>query len=272
VGHCHSFDFPYLQTRRIIQSGELGRVRMIQALNYTDFLYRPRRADELDTAAGGGVVFSQAAHQVDIVRLLAGSRATNVRAVTGSWDPSRPTEGAYCAILWFDNGVFAALTYNGYAHFESDEWCGWFGELGVPRNPEGYGAARRRLGNVSSAEQEARLKADGTYGGPAYKRPTEGGTSPSHQHFGPVIVSCERGDLRPLPDAIWIYGDSQRERRDLAPPPVPRFEVIDELYQAIVLGEAPLHDGVWARSTLEICLALLTSARERRDVALGTGR
>ena len=47
---------------------------MINALNYTDFLYRPRRPEELDTAQGGGAVFNQAAHQVDIVRLLGGGR------------------------------------------------------------------------------------------------------------------------------------------------------------------------------------------------------
>ena len=47
---------------------------MINAQYYTDFLYRPRRPEELDTAQGGGVVFSQGAHQVDIVRLLGGGR------------------------------------------------------------------------------------------------------------------------------------------------------------------------------------------------------
>jgi len=33
---------------------------MINALNYTDFLYRPRRPEELVTAEGGGVIFSRA--------------------------------------------------------------------------------------------------------------------------------------------------------------------------------------------------------------------
>jgi phthalate 4,5-cis-dihydrodiol dehydrogenase len=49
---------------------------------------------------------------------------------------------------------------------------------------------------------------------------------------------------------------------------VPRFEVIDELVDAVLHGAKPLHDGPWARATLEICLALLTSARENREVAL----
>ncbi len=73
VGHSHSFDLPYLRTRALIDSGAFGRVRMINALNFTDYLYRPRRPEELDTAQGGGVLFSQAPHQVEVVRLLAGS-------------------------------------------------------------------------------------------------------------------------------------------------------------------------------------------------------
>ncbi|MEO5772003.1 MAG: Gfo/Idh/MocA family oxidoreductase, partial [Burkholderiaceae bacterium] len=194
VGHCHSFDSPYLRAREIIASGEVGRVRMIHALNYTDFLYRPRRPEELQTEAGGGVVFSQAAHQVDVVRLLAGSRVVRVRALLGSWDPARPTEGAYAALLWFDDGAFSSLTYSGYGHFDSDEWCGWIGELGTRKSADDYGAARRRLASVQSPEAEARLKAASTYGGPTYRAPKSAvGAEPAlHQHFGPVLVSCER--------------------------------------------------------------------------------
>ncbi|SNS50544.1 4,5-dihydroxyphthalate dehydrogenase [Noviherbaspirillum humi] len=271
VGHCHSFDSPYLQARALIDSGDFGAVRMIHALNYTDFLYRPRRPEELMTEAGGGVVFSQAAHQVDVVRLLAGQRAVRVRAVMGRWDEARPTEGAYSALLWFENGAFASISYNGYGHFDSDEWCDWVGELGAPKDPADYGAARRRLAGVASADEEARLKNAATYGGPQYKAPASAGSGSSggrHQHFGPVIVSCERADLRPLPDGLMVYGDMQRERRALPAPAVPRFEVIDELYAAIQHGEKPLHDGYWARATLEICLALLASGKTDSDVSL----
>ena len=121
VGHSHSYDLPYLRTRDMIRSGAYGRVRMINALNFTDFLYRPRRPEEFDTEAGGGVVFSQAAHQVDIVRLLSSSKAKSVRAFTANWDASRPTEGAYTAQISFEDGSFASLTYSGYAHFDTDE-------------------------------------------------------------------------------------------------------------------------------------------------------
>lgn len=266
VGHSHSFDTPYLEARRIIQTEALGRVRMIHALNYTDFLYRPRRPEELQTEAGGGVVFSQAAHQVDVVRLLAASQVRRVRAITGAWDPTRPTEGAYSALLWFDDGAFASLTYSGYAHFDSDEWCGWIGEMGATKNPGDYGAARRRLSAVESAAEEARLKAAATYGGSAYR--PGAGAAHGHAHFGQIIVSCERGDVRPLPEAVIVYGDAQREVHALQPPAIPRFEVIDELHAAIIDGRPPLHDGVCARATLQVCLALLQSAREQCDVTL----
>lgn len=266
VGHCHSFDSPYLRAREIVASGELGAVRMVHALNYTDFLYRPRRPEELQTSAGGGVVFSQAAHQVDIVRLLVGRPVRRVRAVLGAWDPSRPTEGAYSALLWFEGGAFASISYNGYGHFDSDEWCGWVGEMGTGKSAATYGAARRQLATVQSAAQEAELKAARTYGGPAYVPAPAEAPPHAHQHFGPVVVSCEHGDVRPVPDGVWVYGDAAREHRPLPAPAVPRFEVIDELHDAIVAGRAPLHDGVWARATLDVCLALLDSARRDREV------
>ncbi|MDR5822100.1 Gfo/Idh/MocA family oxidoreductase [Caballeronia sp. LZ043] len=267
VGHCHSFDTPYLRTREVIASGAFGDVKMIQALNFTDYLYRPRRPEELQTEEGGGAVFSQAAHQVDIVRMLAGSRVTRIRAAVGRWDAARPTEGAYTATLWFENGAFATLSYNGYAHFDSDEWTGWIGEMGQTKHAADYGAARRKLARVQSRDEEARLKAAGTYGGAAYS-PTRS-EARWHQHFGPLIVSCERGDLRPLPDAIVVYGDERCERVALDAPQVPRAEVIDELIAAVQRDIAPLHDGVWARGTLEICLAMLRSSAEQRDVLIG---
>jgi phthalate 4,5-cis-dihydrodiol dehydrogenase len=49
---------------------------------------------------------------------------------------------------------------------------------------------------------------------------------------------------------------------------VPRVEVIDELYAAVVSGRTPLHGGRWAMATLEVCLAMLRSAGEQRDVVL----
>jgi phthalate 4,5-cis-dihydrodiol dehydrogenase len=51
-------------------------------------------------------------------------------------------------------------------------------------------------------------------------------------------------------------------------PGIPRAAVIDELYDAVVHGRAPLHDAAWGAATLEVCLAMLRSAREGREVSL----
>ena len=263
VGHSHSFDAPVRRAREIVASGALGAVRMVSALNYTDFLYRPRRPEELDTTKGGGVLFSQAAHQVDVVRLLAGARVACVRASAGAWDPARPTEGAYGAHLGFDDGTFATLTYSGYAHFDSDEFCAGIGELGQ-RKDANYGAARRALAAAANAD-ESEVKNARNYGG------ADATASPDpvgHQHFGLVIVSCERGDIRPTPAGVFIYGDTDVRFEPLAPPRVPRTEVIDELLRAIETGLPTAHDGEWAMATLEVCIAMLQSARENREVIL----
>jgi phthalate 4,5-cis-dihydrodiol dehydrogenase len=262
VGHSHSFDAPVRRLRALIESGEFGDVRMINAIDYTDYLYRPRRLEELDTAKGGGAVFNQAAHQVDIVRLIGGGRVTSVRAATGAWDPARPTEGAYAALLTLANGAFASLTYSGYGHFDSDEFEGWIGEMGQRKKPYA-GAPRQRF---ASAQEETAFKNAHNYGGPDYRVP--GTQAVAHQHFGTLLVSCERADLRALPNGVMIYQNGAARLEALAPPAVPRGEVTDELYRAIVNGETPLHDGAWAMATLEVVLGILHAARDGSDVKL----
>jgi phthalate 4,5-cis-dihydrodiol dehydrogenase len=268
VGHSHSFDLPYLKVGAMIRSGAYGRVRMINMLNFTDFLYRPRRPEELDTARGGGVVFSQAAHQVDIARLLAGAKATSVRAFTGNWDAARNTEGAYSAQIRFEDGSFASLTYSGYAHFDTDELMGWRGELGQQRDGDGpYGRARQALQKATSVADEIAMKnvrAYGIAGRDAFRVDGE----QSHNHFGLVVVSCERADLRPLPHGVMVYGDDARHLDEIPEPAIPRAEVVDELYGAVMSGAPPLHSGEWGMATLEICLAILESARTGREVEL----
>ena len=245
VGHSHSYDAPIARAAELIRSGACGPVRMVTALDYTDWLYRPRRPEEL-----GAAIQNQASHQVDIVRLLAGGQVKSVRAHTGNWDPGRPAQAAYSCQLSFDNGVFATLVYSGYAHFDSDEFMGWIGEMGQKKDPSKYGEARSRL-----MGDEMALKNERNYGGSAFSAPQ----ASAHQHFGMVIVSCEKADLRPLPTGVMIYGDSERRLDPLPPPKSPRVEVIDELYAAVVEGKPPLHSGEWAMATLEVVLSISRS-------------
>jgi phthalate 4,5-cis-dihydrodiol dehydrogenase len=254
VGHSHSFDLPIFRTKELLKSGAFGPVRMITALDFTDWVYRPRRPEEFDAA-----LQNQASHQVSIVRRLAGGGVRSVRAFTGSFDAARPAQAAWSCQLGFDNGVFATLVYSGYAHFDSDEFMGWIGEMGQQKDPSSYWPTRRALQGDELALKNAR-----NYGGANFSE-----VQPiAHQHFGPVIASCEKADLRPLPNGVMIYGETERRFEQLPAPAIPRIEVIDELYRAIVEGREPLHSGEWAMATLEVCLAILRSAREGKEVLL----
>ena len=254
VGPSHSFDAPVVLARQLIDSGHYGRVRMLHALNFTDFLYRPRRPEELQTEAGGGVLFSQGIHQIDIVRLLCGGLASQVYAMTGRWDPDRPTEGAYSAMIGFESGAFASLTYSGYAHFDSDTWMGDIGELGHVKSPAHYGQARKALQGLSP-DAEQRLKTARTYApGAEPPIPTH------HEHFGPIIVLCEHADLRLTPDGVEVSGDHDRSFVKAPPLQIPRESVIDTLIAAVRDDQAPIQDGAWGRASLEICHAILQSA------------
>jgi phthalate 4,5-cis-dihydrodiol dehydrogenase len=264
IGHSHAFDAPILRAREAISGGTYGKARMIVALNYTDFLYRPRRPEELDTARGGGVVFSQGAHQVDVVRLLAGGRTRSVRAQCGAWDPVRPTEGAYTAQLTFEDGTFASLVYSGYAHFDSDELLSWIGEMGHRKDPARYGSTRAMLRAGMSAAEEAALKTTRAYGAGAWAAEAP----VAHNQFGMVIVSCDRADLRPMADGVMIYDDTRAWLDEIPPPSVPRAEVIDEFCDAIAGRRPAIHSGEWAMATLEVCLGILESSRSGKELRL----
>jgi phthalate 4,5-cis-dihydrodiol dehydrogenase len=268
VGHSHSLDPPIAMARALIASGEFGAVKMITSLNFTDFLYRPRRAEELDTAAGGGVIFNQAMHQVDIVRLLAGGLTETVMAQTGIWDAARPTEGAYTALLRFAGDVAASITYSGYAHYDSDALLGWIGESGLPKPQDAFARTRNALPAGLSQAEEEELRRKRGYGVAADAPSVPSPQTRWHEHFGFLVVSCERADLRPVPQGVIVDSDREHGLRPIDPPRAPRLQALAELYGSVTSGHPPLHSGEWGMATLEASLAILQSARERRAITL----
>jgi phthalate 4,5-cis-dihydrodiol dehydrogenase len=263
VGHTHGFD-PNIRTiQRIVQSGELGSLGMILNFNYTDFLYRPRRPEELDTSRGGGITFNQVSHQIEIARAIGGGMVRSVRATVGILDPSRPSEGNCMALLEFDNGAAASLIYSSYDFFDSDEFHGWVAEGGTPKPPDTHGTARKVLRSNEIAESE-RQKNLG-YGG--RHLPLE---QPFQPHFGILVVTCARGEIRLIPEGLMLYGaDGRRELpvdRGMGRPG--HGDVIDALWRAAREGKRDFHNARWGKATLEVALAILQSAREHRDVEL----
>jgi phthalate 4,5-cis-dihydrodiol dehydrogenase len=262
VGHTHAFDPNVRLMRDIIARGELGKLGLINSFNYTNFLYRPRRPEELDTSKGGGILFNQVPHQIDTARLLAGGIVKSIRAQASVLDPSRPTEGSCAAFLQFDNGAAASLVYSGYDHFDSDEWHFGLSERGAPK-PIAHGAARRALANAKD-ETKARTETF-AYGNTA-------GALPPHQpHFGITIVTCSGGDMRASADGVTIYGrDGVRDIPIAHGTSMPgRREVLDDLATAIRTNRKPVHDGRWGKATVEVALAILRSSQQNMEIRLG---
>jgi phthalate 4,5-cis-dihydrodiol dehydrogenase len=271
VGTSRSHD-PVVKTmREIVSSGQLGRLAMINAWNYTDYLYRPRRPEELDTSQGGGILFSQVPHQIDVIKTIADATVVSVRAGSGSLDTQRPTEGHCAAFVTLSNGVFATLAYSGYDHFDSDELQFWIAESGREKRP-GHGGARKLLAGLAPGEEAAFKTQRLGYGGPVARNYAATQLSRKQPHFGIFVATCERGDLRPCADGVLVYGDD-------GPRTVPAHvgrgaygqgDTIDELYDAVIGGRPTLRDAAFGRNTVLACLAILESSQTGREVAVHT--
>jgi phthalate 4,5-cis-dihydrodiol dehydrogenase len=266
-GHTHSFDPPIRKIREIVKSGELGKLCMINTWNYNEFMYRPRMKHELATSRG--VVLNQGPHHVDIARLIGGGLVRSVRAMTGIWDKARGHEGSYTCYLEFEDGTPATLVYSGYGFFDTAELFSWVGEGGQYREPETNLRVRRRLREVRSPEEEEQLKEGMRFGGQRegeYSHLFSG--ERKQPFFGFTLVSCEHGDIRQTPDGLFIYGED--EKREIALPTGSRGREaeIEELYNAVVHHLPVFHDGRWGEATLEVCLAMIESAQERKEIFL----
>jgi len=264
-GHTHSFDPPIRKIREIVKNGDLGKLCMINTWNYNEFMYRPRMKHELATSRG--VVLNQGPHQVDVVRLIGGGMVRSIRATTGIWDPSRPHEGSYVVYLEFEDGVPATLVYSGYGFFDTAELFWWVGEGGMHRAPETNLNVRRNLKAISDPDKEESLKEQMRYGGQRQGEFSHRSQGERKQpFFGFTLVTCQKGDIRQSPDGLIIYGDEEKREITLPSGRIGREAEIEELYHAVVNDRPVFHDGRWGEATLEVCLAILESAKERREI------
>jgi predicted dehydrogenase len=266
-GHTHSFDPPIRKIRQIVRSGELGKLCMINTWNYNEFMYRPRMKHELATSRG--VVLNQGPHHVDVVRLIGGGLVRSVRAMTGIWDKARGYEGSYTCYLEFEDGTPATLVYSGYGFFDTAELFSWVGEGGQYRDPKTNLNVRRRLREVRSSEEEEQLKEAMRFGGQREGEYSHVWSGERHQpFFGFTLVSCEKGDIRQTPDGLYIYGETEQREIPLSAGSRGREAEVEELYNAVVHNRPVFHDGRWGAATLEVCLAMLESAKGRKEIFL----
>lgn len=258
-GHSRVYDPPVRRMAEIVRSGELGRLIQINTWMYGGWLQRkPRLASELSTESGGGVVYRQAPHQADILRCIGGGMLKSIRAVAGRWDPHfRETEGNYSAFLDFKDGTPATMVMNGYGFFSTSELT-----HGTAA-PQGSQSERYIKAADAATKYATTERRDYFYASDAGK---------GQPFYGLTVVSCERGDLRQSLAGLHVY--TADGRREVSCPTYPgrgRASVTGALVtlREALAGARPIYpDGRWAKATLEVCLAILQSDKERREMPL----
>ena len=256
AGHTQSMAPTIRRMADMVRARELGALGMVQSWHFTDWMYRPRLPAELDVSLGGGPVFRQASHQVDIVRYIAGGLVRSVRAQTVQLDPERGAPGAYTAMLTFADGVPATIVYSGYGHFGMAEVLGSESRE-TSRAPAVAGGTARR-----GAAEEAQLKEALRHGS---ARPGTGANSLGL--FGLTIATCADGDIREAPTGLYVYRGGTRQLEPVADERRGAAE-LEELFGAVRFGRPIVHDGRWGEATLEVCLAIHESARTQSEVVL----
>lgn len=260
VGHSHSFDAPVQAMRQIIQRGEIGTVTMVNNWCFTDWVYRPRRPEELDSELGGGVLLRQGAHQIDILRALCWSEVKTVKAKIFNTDPKRNTLGAHAIYLDFENGAAATAIYNGYGGMSSMDLTQNISEWGFEQPTQTRQWFTANQAPQSVAQELAAKQKRALHAIPA--------TAPFQPHFGLTVVSGSLGDIRQTPQGLLVCNAAGSTEIQLPSDQSPRDLVLVELEQTWRGMSTQWHSGYWGLENLRICEAAMASATTGREVIL----
>jgi phthalate 4,5-cis-dihydrodiol dehydrogenase len=256
----------------IARSGELGRLIAINSWLHTDWLLKPRVAEEIDEALGGGVVYRHAPHLIDTIRLIGGGRVRSVRAMVGRWMPARPCPGNFSAYLEFEDGTPATIAYNGYGYFDTSELTWGIGNRMYSDEERVPIRQALRHGEINEdAKEGMRFGAgarDATSRGSGHGRNGAVGTRAHIGWFGITVASFERGDIRQSPNGVFVYDDAGRHEIPVSGGRGTGLIEMREMHEALTQGKPITHDGRWAMATLEVGNAIAQSGRERREIML----
>jgi phthalate 4,5-cis-dihydrodiol dehydrogenase len=248
----------------ILASGELGPVFQINTMMYNEWMQRPWEAHSLDPSRGGGVVFRQGPHQIDVVRYLAGGLGRSVRATVGRRKAGYDVEGDYSAYIDFEDGASALVSFNGYGYFDVCELTWSIGEGGRPHSENQMLGPKRIAKGPIAPEEFYSLP---QYSLDAFEDLERRRAEQKQDFFGLLLVSCERGAIRQSPDGIYVY--SERGREEVVPTERElRAGEIQALVDAVRGGTQSFPDARWGRATLEMCMAMIESSRQRKEVLL----
>jgi phthalate 4,5-cis-dihydrodiol dehydrogenase len=275
AGHTESYSYQVRAMRKIVNSGKIGKATNMHAIAFTDWIMRPRSAEEMDPTQGGGLVWRQVPHQVDSIRLIGGGRVRSVRGTTGRGASYRPFTSFYSAFLDFEDGTPAYVVHDGQGYFNTTELM--FGENIHSRYSSQQRGELRRAMRAGARDEEAdkqalRIGGEQESGRLVNRRPEGPPRARWNFDVGFIMVSTENGFVRHSPTGLMIYDDDGEHEIDLrgnnALGGPSRQGELSEFYKTIVEGAPMFHDGLWGMGTLEVSLAIQESAKDRREIML----
>ena len=267
-GH-QSYNPAFIEMRRIVSSGRLGKLGAMTNFVFGEWMLRARVPAEVDPRIDGGMVFNQGPHPIDALRLVGGGLVRSVRGTAIDMHlGGRPSAGYLSAYLEFEDGTPATVLYNGYGYLRGWELVPWGDTEGRRAATEASFGYRRRLRAGGLDENDARELL--RFGGrpedaPRPATPGNDAWVPSDPGF--MVATCERGELRQSPHGLYVYDDEGKHDEPLPGGANLRANEIQELRDAIA-GKPVFRDGRWGMATLEVVLAILESGRERREITL----
>jgi len=273
TGHSQAYSTWVRLARQIVRSGELGRLCAINVLAYNGWLMSTRKLEDLDPSEGGGIVYRNAPHQIDCIRLIGGGMLKTVRGTAARWMAERPYPGYYAAYMEFTDGTPAVAIQNSFGYFNAQEM--------IPDGATPRQNKSAKTGTIRKALRDGTRNETAEYQKLGIGRPQDFGAAALDPQggwlgawyaddLGIALISCERGDIRQSPNGIFVYDDGGVREYRIARGASPStwYLQLCELYNVVVLGQKDFHNGRWGMATLEAALAIAQSAKTRAEVEL----
>ena len=133
VGHTNRFSLQYCTAKAILESGELGEVRLASS-TMSKYWFEPnRRPWHLERDTGGGMLLTAGIHALDRLMWLIGHPVSSVTAQLGTHFHDQAADDGAMLFLRFKGGTAASVTSVGYRHGAPNHTTELIGTLGALR-------------------------------------------------------------------------------------------------------------------------------------------
>jgi myo-inositol 2-dehydrogenase/D-chiro-inositol 1-dehydrogenase len=209
VGFMRRFDPAFVQLRRIVESGDVGAIRVAHCVH--------RNAQAHPSATSDGVIVNSMIHELDSVPWLLGDPLAAI-----SVTPARRTDGELLdpqvAVLETAGGIVVTAEVFVNARYGYDVQCEVVGDLGTARLTSPYGLSLRQNGRdaISVSSDFVTRFAD------AYRIELDHWIR-SVRDSEPAQPSAWDGHLANLAAFAGVESLHTRERVEIDRPPTPEF-------------------------------------------------